>query len=309
MSIRIDIVIPVYNSSVILPELMRQLNEFCSSESYAAHVVFVDDGSVDNSFQLIKELNPTFQYQAIKLEKNYGQHAATAIGLSFCTAEYCVTMDDDLQHQPTDIPILIQHMTATCSDVVYGNFSQKKHHVFRNFGSRLLKKIVYKDKIDYEKVTSFRLLKLAIAQQFSAKRPPVGFIDEPIISSSRKVSAVEVSHRQSDEMKSRYTSLQLIRFALRIILFHSTFPLKFIIRLGLTSASLFFIIGCYFIYNRLVNEVPLGFSALIVSIFFTSGLVLIALGIIAEYLRRIWEFQQGMSQVLIEQIHKNQLER
>lgn len=309
MSIRIDIVIPVYNSFLILSELIQQLSDFSSSTTYDVQVIFVDDGSVDDSFQLIRDINPAFPYQLIKLEKNYGQHAATAIGLSFCTAQYCVTMDDDLQHRPSDIPILINHMKEIGADVVYGDFSQKKHHAFRNLGSRILKKIVYKDKIDYEKVTSFRLMKLAIAQQFSAKRPPVGFIDEPIISSSRKVSAVEVSHHHSTEVKSRYSSMQLIRFALRIILFHSTFPLKFIIRLGLFSATLFFIIGCYFIYNRFVNEVPLGFSALIVSIFFTSGLILVALGIIAEYLRRIWEFQQGMSQVLIEQIHKNQPER
>lgn len=298
----VDIVVPVYNSRQVLEKLVDRLIQFSSDTTYVLHVYFVDDGSLDDSYVYLNSLQLPFGFTTIKLDRNYGQHTATAVGLSYCTSNYCVTIDDDLQHDPFDIPLLVDEMNRTGADIVFGKYEEKRHSIARNLGSWLIKKAVYKDKAAYDDVTSFRLIKLAIAQQFSSNRSPVGFLDEALLSSARKVSTVTVKHQSSVELKSRYSSGKLIRFALRIILFHSSFPLRFIIRLGLYSATVFFVIGCYFIYNRFVNEVPLGFSAIIVSIFFTSGLILVALGIIAEYLRKIWEFQQGRKQVLIDEI-------
>jgi glycosyltransferase involved in cell wall biosynthesis len=302
MENKIDIVIPVYNSRLALEQLITSLADFSDDSSYTIHVYFVDDGSVDGSCDYLNSLKLPFAFTTIKLERNYGQHAATAVGLSYCTSSYCVTIDDDLQHNPNDIPLLIEEMNRTGADIIFGKYEQKKHSLIRNLGSWLIKKAVYKDKVEYDDVTSFRLIRLSIAKQFSPQRPPIGFIDEVLLSLARKVSTVRVKHLSAVELKSRYSSIKLVRFALRIVFFHSSFPLRFIIRLGLYSASVFFIIGCYFIYNRFVNEVPLGFSAIIVSIFFTSGIILVALGIIAEYLRKMWEFQQGKEQVFVQEV-------
>jgi glycosyltransferase involved in cell wall biosynthesis len=238
----------------------------------------------------------------VKLNRNYGQHTATAVGMSFCNSSFCITMDDDLQHDPFDIPKLIEEMNRSKSDLVYGKFKIKKHNLIRNWGSHLIKKALLNDKSAYEDVTSFRLIGFSIIQQFSELKSSVGFLDEILLSSSHKVSSVLVQHCKANKQKSRYSNKNLIKLAFRIILFHSSFPLKAIIRIGLLSAILFFSIGCFFVYNRFVNEVPLGFSAIIVSIFFSSGLILVALGIIAEYLRKLWELQQGVKQSLIEEI-------
>lgn len=298
----IAIVIPIYNSEIGIQPLVQRLNDFSKSTDYTISVFFVDDGSVDTSFDLLKEIQVDFLFKIIRLERNYGQHAATAIGLSYCKSTFCVTLDDDLQHDPFEIPHLIDEMIRTNSDLVYGKFDSKKHNQLRNLGSILIKKVMYKDRIEYSDVTSFRLMNLSVAKQFSVQKPAVHFIDELLLSSSRKVSSVNVKHEASKLLKSRYSSFQLLRFALKIVLFNSSLPLKLLMKFGVLSSFLFFLIGIYFIYNRLINDVPIGFSAIIVSIFFISGIILMALGIIADYLRKIWEHQQGRSFVSINEI-------
>jgi len=302
MENNVDIVIPIYNSRVFLDHLIDRLTLFSKQTAFSLHVYFVDDGSLDDSYDFLATIQLPFDFTTIRLSRNHGQHTASAIGLSYCKSIYCVTIDDDLQHDPLDIPLLIDEMNRSNADLVFAKYDEKQHSVLRNIGSWLIKKAIYIDKAEYNDVTSFRLMKLAIAKQFSLNRSPVGFLDQALLSSTRKISTVVVKHRSSKDLKSRYSIYKLIRFAFRIILFHSSLPLRFIIRLGLFSASLFFIIGCYFLYNRFVNEVPLGFSAIIVSLFFSSGLILVVLGIIAEYLRKIWVFQQGFENVIIDEI-------
>lgn len=301
----IDIVIPIYNSEIGIKPLVQRLTDFSMSTDFTITVFFVDDGSVDQSFDLLKEIQVNFQYKIIRLERNYGQHAATAIGLSNCKSNYCVTLDDDLQHDPFEIPHLIEEMNRSNSDLVYGKFDRKKHNKIRNLGSLLIKKVMYKDRIEYNDVTSFRLMNLFVAKQFSQQKPAVQFIDELLLLSARKVSSVNVKHEESKLLKSRYSNFRLLRFALKIVLFNSSLPLKLLMKLGIMLSFFFFLIGIYFIYNKLINDVPIGFSAIIVSIFFIAGIVLMALGIIADYLRKIWEHQQGRTFVSINEIFQS----
>lgn len=300
-----DLVIPVFNSKNILDELINRLIQFYTETSVLLHVYFVDDGSGDGSFEHLKTIQCPFDFTAIQLGRNYGQHTATAIGLSYCRSEFCVTMDDDLQHNPLDINTLMNEMNSTGADLVYGKFIQKKHNLIRNLGSWLLKKAVYKDNVEYIKVSSFRLLNVSIARQFSAQSTPISFIDDMLLSSAGKVTSVLVNHQSANEVRSRYSSMELIRFAFRILLFHSSFPLRFIIRIAIYCTTVFFVIGCYFMYNHFINNVPFGYSAIIVSVFFSSGIILISLGIIANYVRKIGHFKQGVEKVLINGIFQH----
>lgn len=297
---QIDIVIPLYNSTTILPQLIKRLNEWKSSIDYDFRVIFIDDASKILSDSILKEAKKSFDYKLIRLARNYGQHTATAVGLSYCTAPLIVTIDDDLQHDPFEINKLMNHMNKTNSDLVFGSFDKKEHSFLRNIGSTFLKFIFSFEEINYEKITSFRLMKLSVAKSFSKVNKPIVFIEEFLLRNSKIKTTCKINHYERMQGKSNYSYWSLIKLALKIILFHSSVPLKFIIRLGLLTALVCFIIGCYFIYKKVVYDSQMGFSSIIVSIFFSTGLILMSLGIIGEYIRRIWLDQQQLEQVIIE---------
>ena len=304
MKIEVDVVVPVYNSTKVLKNLTDRLNDLAVTNSVLLHVYFVDDGSIDDSFEYLKTLQCHFNFTAIKLENNYGQHPATAIGLSFCKSEYCVTLDDDLQHNPLDIPLLIKEINDSGSDLVYGSFNRKNHNFVRNIGSWLIKKVVNKDNINYDKVTSYRIMRLSIAQQFSIHAPSVRFIDEFLLGSAKKVGSVEVTHRSAEGVKSRYTSINLIRFAFQILIFHSNFASQFIIRWGICFTVIFFSLFAYFTDNDFLFHESVGFFALISGILFTSSLLLLSFGIFAQYLRKKKFLNTENVQVAINNIYQ-----
>lgn len=297
--IKLDIVIPLYNSQAIMPNLITRLNQWNDSIDFNFRVIFVDDGSTEDCSSLIKNCRKKFPYSLIRLNKNYGQHSATAIGLGFCEAPLIATLDDDLQHDPFEITKLINELERSNADIVFASFENKKHNFIRNIGSKLLKFILQLEGVDYSAITSFRLMRKKVASPFKLKRKPIIFLEEYLLNNASSISTCKIAHHNRVEGKSGYTSWNLLKFALKIILFHSSLPLKLIIRLGLITSIVCFFIGCYFIYQKLIYDSHVGYSSIIVSIFFSSGLILMTLGIIGEYIRRIWISQHELDQIII----------
>jgi undecaprenyl-phosphate 4-deoxy-4-formamido-L-arabinose transferase len=295
----LDIVIPIYNSADITPKLIDRLNEWRSSIDFDFHVIFVDDGSLSNIKKEIDKSKKDFSYRLVRLSRNYGQHSATAIGLGYCDAPYIATIDDDLQHDPFDIPKLIKQLEKDQVDLVFGTFTNKNHSFARNLGSKILKWLFKFEGVDYSTVTSFRLMKLKVASSFKNKRRPVVFIEEYLIRNSNGISSTSVTHHKRELQGSSYSYWRLFKFALKIILYHSSLPLNFIVRFGILTSIVCFLFGCYFIYQKVVFDSQVGYSSTIVSIFFSSGLILMTLGIIGEYIRRIWISQNELDQVSI----------
>jgi glycosyltransferase involved in cell wall biosynthesis len=296
--IELDIVIPVYNSGKIIGELIERLNQWQAQIDFKFRVLFVDDGSIDESTRVIKEAHKDFSFKCIRLAKNYGQHTATAVGLSHATAPHIATIDDDLQHDPSEISKLFLKMNEVDADLVVGTFAVKKHSYIRNLGSFFLKKMFLMEGFDYANVTSFRLMKNTVAQVFKNVHTPILFIEEFLLKGATNRASCEVSHHKRFDGKSNYSNWKLFKFALNIIIFHTSLPLKFIIRFGLMMAVFFFLSGCYFIYNKVVNDVQLGYTSLIVAIFFSTGMMLMSLGIIGEYIRKIWIAQNNLDKII-----------
>ena len=297
--VRLDIVIPLYNSKSGLPKLIARLNEWRDSTDIYFRVIFVEDGSFERSKELIQSAFKRFDFQYIQLAKNYGQHTATAIGLGNCTAPFVVTIDDDLQHDPFEIDKLINHQEKTKSSLVFGTFKKKNHSLVRNIGSKILKWIFKFENVDYSEVTSFRLMNLRVARQFKNIQKPIVFIEEYLLRNSSFTSNCVVDHSERAEGKSSYSYWKLILFGFKVVLFHSSLLLKFVVRLGFFIAVACFLLGCYYIYKKIVFDAQMGFSTLIVSIFFSTGILLITMGIIGEYIRRIWIGQQELDRILI----------
>lgn len=298
--INLDIIIPVYNSSLTIISLIERLNAWSKETSYKFQVIFVDDNSTDNSIRKILSESKVFEFQLIQLAQNYGQHTATAVGLSASSAPYVATIDDDLQHDPFELENLLKTLINEDADLVYGIYHKKEHATFRNFGSRLLKQILRFAGLNYNTVTSFRLMKSKVTKTFkNSNVTSIIFIDEYLNKIAKKQSSCLVNHYSRKDGRSNYSTWKLIKFALKIILFHTATPLRFITRFGLAMAIVFFMFGFYFIYNKILYNVPLGYTSLIVALFFSTGLILISLGIIGEYIRKIWISQNKLDQVII----------
>jgi glycosyltransferase involved in cell wall biosynthesis len=295
----LDIIIPVYNSSETIKSLIHRLNEWSKVTSYTFRVIFVDDASSDNSKEIIHSEPKKFEYKLLELATNYGQHTATAVGIGSSKAKFVATIDDDLQHDPFELEKLIAVLQSEKADLVYGNYTQKRHSLIRNIGTLFLKKILYLFDLDFNSVTSFRLMKSRLAKQFKESNSNVVFIDAYFKKYSIKQISCLVNHYDRCAGNSKYTYWKLIKFSLKIILYHSSIPLKFITRFGLVMALLFFFSGCYFIYNKMFFNVPLGYTSLIVAIFFSTGMIMMSLGIIGEYIRKIWISQNKLDQIIL----------
>ena len=297
----IDIVIPVYRSKELIADLVAQIQAWHSSTNVTAHVIFVDDKSDDETYETLKKSleKVNFSFDLLQMTKNSGQYTATAAGFYYSTAEWVATIDDDLQHNPFELDKLISAAEKGESDLIYGYYLNKQHSFIRNLGSKALKALFRNEGIDFDNVTSFRLIQNHVIAPFKESTRQVLFLDERLYNFSSAVEGVEVEHQKRSAGKSSHSYWKLIQLTLTIVLFHSSLPLKWITRLGLFSSLIFMFFVIYFVYNKLVNDAPLGFTALIVSLFFSTGLILLSLGIIGEYIRKIWVHQQRMTDVTV----------
>src|ERR1700747_126704 len=236
----LDIVIPVYNSESIIAELIKRLNDWSETIEFSFRVIFIDDGSIDNSCEIILAEPKNFEYRLVRLVRNYGQHSATAIGLGLTDAPLVATIDDDLQHDPFELTKMIEHLKNEKADLVFGTYKLKRHSVIRNMGSLILKKIFQFEGLDYSGVTSFRLMKSSVTRPFRQMKNPIIFIEEYLVRNAKKTSICEIKHSKRVSGKSSYSSWKLFSFALKIVLFHSSLPLKYTIRFGLLMSIIFF---------------------------------------------------------------------
>lgn len=303
----LDIVIPLYKSHQNILSLVGRLEAWRETLDFSFQVIFVVDGCPESSFEQVKSALKTapFEAQILNLAKNYGQQTATAIGFSATTAPYVATIDDDLQHDPFQLDLLFETLKNENADLVYGIYKKKKHPFFRNVGSQLLKRLIYSKTKDFSMVTSFRIMKSSTCSKFKNVIAPILFVDEHLIEAAQKTTTCLVEHSSRAIGESSYSNWKLFKLATEILLFHSSFPLKLIIRFGFTTSFVFFIFGCYFIWQKLVNDVQLGFTSIIVAIFFSAGMILLSLGIIGEYIRKIWVAQNQLDQVKIAERCKN----
>ncbi len=303
--IKIDIVIPIYNSSAICDKLVNEINIWYAKGKFFPNVIFVNDGSNDNVEQVLNSClkNVNFTWQLIRLAKNYGQHTATAIGFHLSNNEIIATLDDDLQHSVESINLMYDCLIAEEADLVYGNFINKQHHKIRNIGTKLLKKILHTENTNYTMVSSCRLMRKNVIEMFKLQKQKIHFIDDFLLLAASKSVSCFVVHNKREIGKSGYSTYGLIKMAFSIILLHSSLPLKLITRMGVIISAICFFIGTYYIYQKLFCSVAIGFTSIIVAIFFSTGIVLFSLGIIGEYIRRIWVSKQNLDRVFIAKIY------
>lgn len=258
----------------------------------AYEIVFVDDGSRDGSWTTLKKIKEQYgeKIVAIRLAKNFGQHSATFCGFNFAKGSYVITIDDDLQCPPEEIPNLIGKMEESDAELVYGVYSKKKHSFFRNLGSKYFKKISYLLGRPKEG-SSFRLISRNIIEKIIMHHQNFVFIDEILHWYTDYVSLVTVEHHPRKYKKSGYSSRKIWSLLANIMIYYTTVPLKLMVYGGLISSAFFLVLSIIFVLKRFLFDVPLGYTSLIVAILFSTSLILLSLGVLGEYLSRIYMVQ------------------
>jgi polyisoprenyl-phosphate glycosyltransferase len=287
-----SIVVPVFNSEASLRELVERLKAVIGQTGKSFEMIFVDDGSNDQSWEVMKMIkaeNPE-RFTAIRLAKNFGQHSATFCGFTFAKGNYIITLDDDLQCPPEEIPKLIKTMEESDAELVYGIYKDKKHSLARNIGSKTFKNlsgIVYGSK----EGSSFRLISSNIIQKILVHHQNFVFIDEILRWYTDFITFTVVEHHKRKYKSSGYSNRKIWGMFANIIYYYTTAPLKLMVYGGMVSSIVFFFFSLYFIYRKIVHNVPLGYTSTIVAILFSTSLILLSLGVIGEYLSRIYMVQ------------------
>jgi glycosyltransferase involved in cell wall biosynthesis len=291
--IEYSIVVPVFNSEDTLIELFERLKKVMADIGKGFEVIFVEDGGRDGSWEVIRGLKEKYpeEITAIQLSKNFGQHNATFCGLSFAKGRYIITIDDDLQNPPEEITKLIECYQQNDADMVYGVYKRKKHSTVRNVVSKSFQEGSKRLNKGKGKGSSFRMMNAEIVHKILEHHQTFIFIDEIFQWYTERVFFINVDHDQRKGKRSGYSSGKLIRLFANITFFYSSIPLKLMVYTGLIFSVLFFIIGAFYIYRKIVHDVPLGFTSLIVAIMFSTGIILFSLGMIGEYLSRIYMVQ------------------
>lgn len=280
--------VPVYNSEGSLPALVERTRRALSGRTH--EIVLVNDGSADSSWEVVRRLcseNPGVR--ALNLMRNYGQHNAVLAGIRAARGETIVTIDDDLQHPPEEIPKLLAELSRGF-DAVYGTPAKLPHSTFRNASSWITKLALQKamGAETARNVSAFRAFRTSLRRAFDQYQSPFVSIDVLLTWGTRKFSTVAVEHRAREIGKSNYTFRSLVTHALTVATGFSTLPLRLASLLGfsftvLGLAVLSYVVIVYFVRGDSVPGFP--FLASLIAIF--SGAQMFALGIMGEYLARI----------------------
>lgn len=286
----ISVIIPVYNSETILPHLMERLDAQLKSMTSKFEVILVDDNSRDNSWQVIATLSDQYPFiQAYQLTRNYGQHNALLCAIRRAKYDLIVTMDDDLQHPPEEIPKLLEELEKGY-DAVYGRPIKDRHNLWRNLASRMTK-IVLQKAMGAEtasNISAFRIFRTQCRDAFINYHGSFLSIDVLLTWGTTRFSTVGVKHQPRFEGKSNYTFRRLLNHAFNMVTGFSAVPLKLASWIGFLCTVFGLIILSYVVVKFFITRgrVPgFTFLASIISIF--SGAMLFSLGIFGEYLARI----------------------
>ncbi len=290
----ISVVVPVLNSEASLKHLFDRTTAVLSAMDLNFEIIFVDDGSVDGSWKIIQELRMACdRVRGVKLARNSGQQAATVCGLQQARGAWALTLDDDLQSPPEEIPKLWNLAQNGPVDIVYGMYRDQQCGALHRLGSNMFHSLASKVAPRFPLASSFRLIRRDIIDYFDHRLAALTFLDPALAGVTTEIACVDVRHEKRLNGRSGYSLTNLAHMAVTVLVIHSTLPLQLMIWFGLLSAVISFCIGTYYLIIKLTSNVPAGFSALIVMMTFAFGIILLSLGVLGIYVSKIYNMNTG----------------
>jgi undecaprenyl-phosphate 4-deoxy-4-formamido-L-arabinose transferase len=304
----ISLVIPVYNEDANLPRLIERLRSVMQTMGRSYEIIFVDDGSRDNSLSVLKGFLIYPEVKVVELTRNYGQHAAIFSGFSIVQGDIVITLDADLQNPPEEIPNLIRVMEEGDYDVVGTIRKERKDSFLRTFPSRMInavtRKITKVNMSDWG--CMLRAYRRNIVERMVSCHEHSTFIPALATYFAKKVTEIEVAHQERHAGESHYSLRKLINLQFDLVSSFSDFPLKFIMYAGIGMAFLGISFGVLLGIARLVygaQWAAQGVFTLFAILFAFVGLQFFALGVMGEYIGRIYREVRKRPEYMIERIY------
>lgn len=303
---KISFVIPCYGSQNTIQSVVGQINTLMDEHvDYKYEIILVNDKSPDNVWKIIEELHymqPNIV--AVNFSKNFGQHSALMAGYRECTGDYVVTLDDDGQTPAGETFILLDKLDEGY-DVVYGKYAERKDNCFRKFGTYInncmLEGIVGKPKDVH--LTSFFVAKKFIIEEICKYENPYPYIWGLILRATSNITNVMIQHEERKDGQSGYTIRKLLHLWLNGLTAFSVKPLRVATLSGLIVSIIGFLFTIYTIVNKLVHPTLVaGYSSLMCAILIIGGVIMILLGMVGEYVGRIYICINNAPQYVIKEV-------
>lgn len=303
---KLSFVIPCYGSETTIEIVVNEIRETLKQRpEYDYEIILVNDCSPDRVWPRIRALALADSHiTGIDLAKNFGQHAALMAGYRHCTGDLIISLDDDGQTPACELFTLVDKMKEGW-DVVYASYAHKMHSGFRNFGTwmneRMTESLIGKPK--GLRVTSYFIMRRFIANEILRYENAYPYIEGLIFRATRNIANVPVTHHERMVGESGYTFSKLLALWFNGFTAFSVKPLRIATFCGSACACIGFLYGIYVVIRKLVDSsIEMGWSSIIASIFFLGGLILIMLGMIGEYIGRIYISINNAPQYTIRQV-------
>lgn len=301
---KVSFVIPCYASEKTLPAVIAEIDGKMKelADRYVYEIVLVNDFSPDGTLAVIRKLCEEKNYiKAISFAKNFGQHSALMAGLRHATGDYVVCLDDDGQTPANEVDKLLQKLEEGF-DAVYASYENKKHSAFRNLGSKANEMMtrVMLDKPASLYISSYFAVRSFVVDEMIRYENSYPYVIGLVLRSTKNITNVPVKHRQREEGRSGYTLKKLLALWFNGFTAFSVKPIRIATLFGGSFAFLGILYGIYTIIKRFVNpNVPIGFSSTMAAIVFFGGMQMMLLGLIGEYIGRIYISMNNAPQYVI----------
>jgi len=302
--VELSVVIPVYNSEACLEELYRQLADVLRGHEH--EVIFVNDQSADHSWSVIKRLcEKDASVTGISLRKNVGQDNAVLCGLRRARGNFVVIMDDDLQHSPYDIIALYDRCRSSDLDVVYAHFPVLREAFWKRAGSwlngKLAEIVIAKPKRLY--LSPFKVMRRAIVEEVIKYTGPFPYVDGLLLEVTRYVGQIDVPHRDRFQGDGHYDVSKSMLVFLRVATGFSVWPLRFSSYAGMTCSLIGFVLALFYLLQHVAlrNHVE-GWITLVILQLILGGLLLFSVGVVGEYLGRLYLNANGKPQSVVKEL-------
>lgn len=297
---KISVVIPVYNEEDNILELYTRLSDSLAQFSY--ELIFVDDGSKDKSFTILKSIcKKDHKVRIVKLIRNFGQHIAISAGLKHIDGNIAITMDADLQNPPEEIPKLIEKLNEGY-DLAWGVFEERRHSFFRKVGSYFAKYLLCKIMGNVPvNISTFRAISADLVKRINTLTEKNRFLDGMMIWLGARAATVPVKHNFRYKGKTKYDLFRLIHLWFDMVTSFSEFPLKLATYAGILFGMAGFILACFYLIKKLLFAITVtGFTTIVILILIFSGIQLFCLGMVGEYVARIFMESKNRPLFIIE---------
>lgn len=308
-ALALSIVIPVYNGAGSIRELVAALETLTVPGGH--EIVLVNDCSPDDSLAICRDLvaRAKLPMTLVDLSRNFGEHNAVMAGLRHARGAHIITMDDDLQNPPSEVLRLLGYAQSSGTEVVYTFYAQKEHASWRNLGSRFTNRVadLLLDKPKGLYLSSFRCISAFVAREITRYEGPFPYVDGLILQVTQSIGSLEVQHLPRAHGGSNYTFRRLVRLWLNMFVNFSVMPLR------LATFGGFLLGGCglagtvWVILDALFAATPPGWASISVAVLLLSGVQLTMLGLIGEYLGRLYLTANRKPQSIVKQVVKSEI--